>query len=110
MAVQPLPGPGQVIHGAPPLAQAWPLASLTFSPDGKLLAVALTDGTVQLWSLESGAELLRWPANTAPAAIAHLAFTPDGKGLAGCDARQHYLWRLDLPDLHRRLAEIGLEW
>ena len=75
----------------------FPLAGpLTFSPDGKLLAVAVTDGTVRLYDLTTGQERMPrlGPERVRPSGrdieppesadtIGCLAFSPDGSVLAG---------------------------
>ena len=58
----------------------WPMA---YSPDGKRLAVGVTDG-VSLLDVQSGEELLKLPLRKARA----LAFTPDGKHLTVLDAKR----------------------
>src|SRR5262249_31484749 len=52
---------------------------LAFSPDGKLLAYAVRDGTVCLWSIEAGKELFQFAASSKQ--IQSLIFSPDGKVL-----------------------------
>ena len=60
--------------------------AVAFSPDGKLLASAEVDGTVQLWNLAAGQ-----PAGAALQVgigypVNGVAFSPDGKLIAAADA------------------------
>jgi WD40 repeat protein len=70
---------------------ASPALSLTFSPDGKLLAGALllpkgerdASGTVRLWDTSSGREIRSFEFHKGRDLVAvTLAFSPDGKRLA----------------------------
>jgi hypothetical protein len=73
------------------LAPPSPPVSLAFLLDGRLLASALDDGSVQLWNTESG----QWARTFAAKAKTHamVAASPDGQWLAytGADHALH-LW------------------
>ncbi len=61
--LQTLAGPREGLH-------------VSFSRDGRLLAVSGTDGTAQLWETASGRKVREWAAGGA------LVFSPDGRHLA----------------------------
>jgi WD40 repeat protein len=57
------------------------LNALTFSADGRTLATG-GEGTVQLWNVADGKELLARPVDDAYLRLGGLAFSPDGTKLA----------------------------
>jgi WD40 repeat protein len=63
-----------------PAAQA---TDMTFSPDGKTLAVSYDDAAIYLWDVESGA--LADDPLIAASSVVEVAFSPDGATIAGLD-------------------------
>ena len=59
------------------------LSSLAFSPDGKTLALATSDGMIRLWDPAAGKQIRRFKGLEEPTA---LTFAPDGKTLAAAVA------------------------
>jgi WD40 repeat protein len=66
--------------------------SLSFSPDGSLIAVG-TGNDVQIWDTASGKQLTTLTGHSA--AVGNVAFSPDGKLLASCaQDNQLILWQV----------------
>jgi len=75
---------------------------MAFSPDGKTLALPIYDGTVELWSLETGkATVLASPFEKGSVPAHHIAFSDDGRTLAVVYPRRRVaLW--DVPTRKER--------
>jgi DNA-binding beta-propeller fold protein YncE len=59
-----------------------PFLGLAYRPDGKQLATAGTNGTIRLWDLATGAEVLSIASRAGRGFP--VAFSPDGRRLASC--------------------------
>jgi eukaryotic-like serine/threonine-protein kinase len=83
--------------------------TVAFTADGRLLAVAGTDGAVRLLDPETGYERARLE-QPEPDRIHGLAFAPDGARLAvSCSLeRPIAVWNLGL--IRRQLQGLGLDW
>ena len=65
--------------------------SVAISPDGKLIASSGFDGTIKLWSFNSGQELKTMKVEKG-SSINSLVFSPDGKILASCTGNKINFW------------------
>jgi WD40 repeat protein/Flp pilus assembly protein TadD len=82
------------------------VATVAFSPDGRLLATAGTDRRIALWHAHTYERLCILP-QTSP--VEHIAFDPDGLRLAICGREELItLWNLAL--VQPELAAVGLDW
>ncbi|MBE9066442.1 AAA family ATPase [Leptolyngbya cf. ectocarpi LEGE 11479] len=71
------------------------LDSLAVSPDGQRLATGLSDSSIQLWNLTWG-EPEGEPLLGANDSVKNIAFSPDGKSIAGYDNNnQIIVWHQD---------------
>ncbi len=88
---------------------AW-VFGLAFSPDGKKLAMSgpLEVTPITVWDLETELQILAFPAG--PAEMEEIAFSPDGKLIAGGDrGNMAYLWNASTGELIHRL-EGHTDW
>jgi WD40 repeat protein len=74
-------------------------ATMTFSPDGRYLAVGCVDQTARLWRTEASGPpiVLGKPASSAqpdPSLRRRVAFSPDGRLLATIGPDGTRLWQL----------------
>jgi WD40 repeat protein len=70
-------GSGRVWHD---LGRPGAVQDLAFSPDGRLLAAALDDGSVPVWDVATGAQRARYECGLSQ--TDGVAFAPDGQALA----------------------------
>ena len=68
--------------------------SVTFSPNGKIIAAGDWYGTIFLWST-SGHSRVGILSGPSPVVVWSIAFSPDGKAIAaGYDSGSTSLWRI----------------
>ena len=79
---------------------------VVFSPDGKLVASADSDGTIRLWSLATGG--LYGRVLQAGSSVNGVVFSPDGKLVASADSDGTIrLWSLATGGLYGRVLQAG---
>jgi len=68
-----------------------PVRSVAFSPDSSLVLSGSEDGTMRLWEVSTGQELIRY--DDLPGTVAAVAFNRDGtQALAGTTSNQVFTW------------------
>lgn len=74
-----------VVHGIDPRCLAGHIGAVTsvaFAPDGRRAATGSRDGSIRVWHVASGREMLRIEETGHP--ITAIAFTPDGLLIVSC--------------------------
>ena len=84
--------------------------AVSISPDGSLVLAGLQNGTVKIWDIDAGVELLEFRGHTK--AVQHACFSPCGKYIASA-ADERYsavlLWRVSDGTCVAELSE-GAQW
>jgi WD40 repeat protein len=81
------------------LGHTSPLNSVAFSPDGTLLATAAGDGTLGIWKVETGEQLISLKCDAV--APRDLCFSPDGRTLVLTNVGDDHIRWWDLAELFR---------
>ena len=82
-----------------------------FDPSDRYLALALSDGAVQLWDVEGKERIFDWQAWSRESSTSrYLNFTADGSALAVLDSDRAAIQFLDLTRLHSQLETVSLSW
>ena len=81
------------------------VTSVSFSPDGKMIASASRDKTIKLWDVATGKDLRTLIGHQG--SVNSVSFSPNGKTVAsGSDDNTIKLWTWDID----RLMAIGCDW
>jgi WD40 repeat protein len=92
--------------GIPLSGHRGPVVSVAFSPNGRTLASARTDGPILLWDVASRRRLGQ-ALVTGYSALATVAFSPNGKLVASASNDGPILWDVDLKSWQARACAIA---
>ena len=67
------------------------VSSVSFSPDGKILAGGTLNGPIRLWNVDTGTHI-RTLTRRGASNVRSVSFSPDGETLAGGSSKEIYLW------------------
>src|SRR5262249_13047645 len=67
--------------------------SISLSADGQKLATASKDGTVKIWDLANGHELVTYRGHIQP--VRAVVFAPNGKFVVSCAEKSAHIWNPD---------------
>src|SRR5262249_23171665 len=81
---------------------------LAFSPDGKILALAITDSVIRLVNPATGDELATLDTSVRRL-LSAFCFSPKGNYLAAA-TENHAIQLWDLRRIRGRLGQLGLDW
>jgi WD40 repeat protein len=87
------------------LAHPKPVVAVAFGPAGKL-ATSANDGIVRVWDMIERKELAQTTAYRE--GFVRLAYSPDGKSLAGADKNQAYQWDAASGKEERKFDDGGM--
>jgi WD40 repeat protein len=90
--------------------QAWRIQSVTFSPDGSLMASGSLSGEIRFWDMKTGRQSGDF-IKTSGGRVDKVSFSPDGKTLASVDWTNSggilTLWDINTHKMAGRLTNIN---
>ncbi len=102
--IQPAELPKNVsrIFGYPRLRHGDEVTGVAYSPDGKRLISSSKDGTVKIWDLANGRELITYRQHHEP--VRSVAIAPNGKFVVSAAGNEVHVWNPENGKLIRKLT------